>query len=168
MTSPARFLLFVALVIVGVKASEQGYAYVAYRDERAAVKGLHGELGTTGAELLEASARLDSLHGEITGRDAKLTRELEGLHRIQRQARHRQLPADLYAKYMTLLQRYNLNVESRNEVHREWESLAGRRDAMAVRYNLLADSIHALAVRMGQPYYQVPGPLEAAANRNAP
>jgi hypothetical protein len=163
MTSPARFLLFVLLVIVGVKASEQLYGYVAFRDERVAVRSLRAELGGAAAQLVTVRARMDSLHKAIDAEDAQLTRELAGLHRYQRQARHRQLPRGLYEQYMQSLQEYNLHVESRNVIHREWQLLAARRDNLAYRYDSLADSIHALAVRMGQPYYQVPGPLEAAA-----
>ena len=163
MNSPARFLLFVLLVIVGVKASEQLYGYVAYRDERTQVRTLRTELGGAATELVAVRARMDSLHQAIDAQDAELTRELAGLHRFQRQARHRRLPRGLYEEYMARLHEYNLHVESRNLVHREWQQLAGRRDDLAHRYDTLADSIQALAVRMGQPYYQVPGPLEAAA-----
>lgn len=163
MTSPARFLLFVMLVIVGVKASEQLYGFVAFRDERTQVKALRAQLGGAASELVAARARMDSLHRDIDAQDLKLTRELAGLHRFQRQARHRQLPPALYDSYMAALQEYNLRVESRNLVHREWQQLAARRDGLAFRYDSLADNIHSLAVRMGQPYYQVPSPLEAAA-----
>ncbi|HEY0038732.1 MAG TPA: hypothetical protein VGB66_18675, partial [Longimicrobium sp.] len=99
MTSPARFLLFVMLVIVGVKASEQLYGYVAFRDERTQVKALRTQLGGAASELVAVRARMDSLHRDIDAQDAELTRELAGLHRLQRQARHRQLPPALYASY---------------------------------------------------------------------
>ena len=52
---------------------------------------------------------------------------------------------------------------SRNDILRELESLHERQHATVTRYNMLADSLHALAVEMGQPYYQVPTALEAAA-----
>ena len=61
MRSPGRFLLFVLLVIVGVKLSEQAYALVAFRDERAAARDLRARLGETGVELVQARAREDSL-----------------------------------------------------------------------------------------------------------
>lgn len=163
MTSPARFLLFVLLVVLGVKASEQLYGYVAFRDERAQVRALRAELGGAATQLVAVRARMDSLHRAIDAEDEGLTRELGRLQWYQRQARHRQLPPGLYDEYMARLQEYNLHVESRNVIHREWQQLAGRRDGLAHRYDSLADSIQALAVRMGQPYYQVPGPLEAAA-----
>lgn len=165
MTSPARFLLFVLLVILGVKGSEQAYGYFAFADERAQVKTLRTRLVDTGAELVGVRGRMDTLHAAITGQDRALERELRGLQRYYRQARHRTLPADVYEAYNAERTRYNLNVDERNARFREWQALDGRHDAMAARYTTLADSIHAIAVKMGEPYYQVPSALEAAAER---
>src|SRR3712207_7762464 len=48
MRSPGRFLLFVFLVVAGVKLSEQAYALVAFRDERAQARVLRERLLQTG------------------------------------------------------------------------------------------------------------------------
>jgi hypothetical protein len=161
MRSPGRFLLFVLLVIVGVKLSEQAYALVAFRDERAQVRDLRDRLGETGVELVAARAREDSLRTLIKGQDSVLERDLVAVRRYHREARRGMTP-QRHAEYTSELARYNAQVVARNEVLRRFESLHDSHQAATTRYNLLADSLHALAVKMGQPYYQVPTALEAA------
>lgn len=161
MRSPGRFLLFVLLVIVGVKLSEQAYALVAFRDERAQVRELRARLGETGVELVGARAREDSLRTLIRSHDAVLERDLVRVRRFHREARRGMTP-QRHAEYTAELARYNALVVTRNEVLRRFEALHDGHQAAATRYNLLADSLHALAVKMGQPYYQVPTALEAA------
>ncbi|MBW3572120.1 MAG: hypothetical protein KY467_13555 [Gemmatimonadetes bacterium] len=163
MRSPGRFLLFVVLVIVGVKLSEQAYALVAFRDERVQARELRTQLLSAGAELVDARLEADSLRRVIAAEDERLERELRVVQRFHRQARRGPMTAEDFAAYGQKLERYNLNVVSRNAVLRRLEALHQRQHAAVTRYNLLADSLHALAVKMGQPYYQVPTALEAAA-----
>ena len=163
MRSPGRFLLFVLLVIVGVKLSEQAYALVAFRDERVQARDLRTRLVETGVELVGARVEADSLRGVIDAEDARLERELRVVQRFHRQARRGPMTPEAYAEYSEKLDRYNLHVVSRNAILRRLEGLHDRQHVAVTRYNLLADSLHALAVEMGQPYYQVPTALEAAA-----
>ena len=162
MSSPARFLLLALLVIVGVKLSEQAYGLVAHRDERALARDLRERLGETAVELVAVRAREDTLRAQIHAQDDQLERELRQVRRFHREARSGYMPAERYAQYTEELARYNARVVARNEVLRRLEALHARHDAAAGRYHLLADSLHTLAVRMGQPYYQVPTALEAA------
>lgn len=162
MRSPGRFLLFVLLVIVGVKLSEQAYALVAFRDEREAARGLREQLLETGTELVAVRGEFDGLKRRLEEEDAKLQRELASLRRFTRMG---PLTEQVYDRYERERLRYNLHVEERNTIAREWEASARRHEASAQRYNLLADSLQSLAVKMGEPYYQVPTALEAAAER---
>lgn len=162
MRSPGRFLLFVLLVIVGVKLSEQAYALVAFRDERQEARGLRERLLETGTELVAVRGEFDGLKHRLEGEDAQLQRELAALRRFTRMG---PLTEQVYDRYERERLRYNLHVEERNTIAREWEASARRHEASAQRYNLLADSLQALAVKMGEPYYQVPTALEAAAER---
>jgi hypothetical protein len=163
MRSPVRFLLFVVLVIVGVKLSEQAYALVAFRDERVQARDLRTRLVSTGSELVDARVQADSLRSLIAAEDERLERELRVVQRFHRQARRGPMTPQAYADYSARLERYNLNVVGRNAILRRLETLHDRQHVAVTRYNLLADSLHALAVEMGQPYYQVPTALEAAA-----
>lgn len=164
MRSPGRFLLFVLLVIVGVKLSEQAYALVAFRDERDAARGLRERLLDTGTELVATRAEFDSLKQRVQREDSALQGELSALRRFTRMG---PLTEQVYERYERERLRYNLHVEERNTLAREWEAVARRHEASAHRYDLLADSLQALAVRMGEPYYQVPTALEAAAERRS-
>lgn len=162
MRSPGRFLLFVFLVVVGLKLSEQAYALVAFRDERAQARVLRERLLQTGEELVAARAEFDTLKQRLEGEDAKLQRELAALRRFTRMG---PLTRQVYDRYERERLRYNVHVEERNHVAREWEASLRRHEEHAERYNHLADSLQALAVRMGEPYYQVPTALEAAEER---
>ena len=165
MTSPARFLLFVILVIAGIKGSEQLYSFVAYRDERAAVRTLRTDLVHTGTELMAVRARRQALYADIKGRDQELERELRRMQAILRANGRTISDAAAYDRYNHERIRYNLHIEERNARYREWQDLDERHSTLVDRYDLLADSIHGIAVRMGEPYYQVPTALEAAQER---
>ena len=170
MNSPVRFLLFVLLVIVGVKASEQLYSLVAFRDERAQVRGVRDALAESGARIVETEARLKEMRAALQAEDVALERELRSLQRYYRQARGNALPAAIYDDYSVDLARYNAHVSQRNTMLAELDGVRDGYVADLRRYDQLADSIHALAVRMGEPYYQIPSPLEAATQvpRTAP
>lgn len=162
MNSPLRFLLFVLLVVVGVKLSEQAYAVVAFRDERALARGLRARLGETSVQLVSGRGRQDSLRAVIETEDQQLERELRVVRRFHREARRGTLSPGRYAEYTAHLSRYNARVVARNEMLRKFEKAQESQQSVAGRYDQLADSLHALAVKMRQPYYQVPTPLEAA------
>lgn len=163
MRSPGRFLLFVLLVIVGVKMSEQAYALVAFRDEREAARGVRERLLHTGTQLVAARTEFDDIRRRLEAEDAALQRELAALRRFTRSP----LTQQAYERYERERLRYNVHVEERNTIVRELEASARRHEVSAQRYNFLADSLQALAVKMGEPYYQVPTALEAAAERRA-
>lgn len=164
MRSPGRFLLFVLLVIVGVKMSEQAYALVAFRDEREAARGVREQLLHTGTQLVAARTEFDDVRRRLEAEDAALRGELASLRRFTRMG---PLTPQVYARYERERLRYNVHVEERNTIVRELEASARRHETSAQRYNFLADSLQALAVKMGEPYYQVPTALEAAAERRA-
>jgi hypothetical protein len=71
----------------------------------------------------------------------------------------------VYQRYRADLTRYNRHVTERNARLADWQEIQARHNAAASRYTLLADSLNALATRMGDPYYAVPTPAEAAIER---
>ena len=56
----------------------------------------------------------------------------------------------------------------RNDSFHTWQEVLARNRSAVDRYNALADSLRAVADVLGDPYYQVPSPLEAAAERSSP
>lgn len=165
MTSPAKFLLFVLLAVVGVKLSEQVYGVVAHRDDRALARELRLRLLDSGAEVVARRLEADSLKALLEGEDRRLEREHRRVRWFHRSAARGLLPPDEYARYADEVTRYNHHVAERNTVLRELEASYERLMKANTRYVGLSDSIHGLAVRMNQPYYQVPTPLEAAEER---
>ncbi len=166
MSSTARFLLFVLLVVVGVKLSEQVYRLVAFADERAQVVVLRERLLDAGARLEAARAEARRVRARLEEEDARLEEEHEHLQRYERLAQDgRYLPADVYAAYKAELETYNRHVVERNALNRRLGDLQDRSMVAGESYTALADSIRDLATRMGEPYYSVPTPVEAAIQR---
>jgi hypothetical protein len=158
-------LLFLLLVIVGVKLSEQVYRWLAFGDEREQVVVLRDSLVVAGAEIVRTRTASDSMRAVMRAEDAALEEELRALRRYNRQARDGALPPDLYARYREELTRHNLHVTERNARLRDWQQILARNHSAVDRYNVLADSIREIATRMGDPYYAVPTPAEAAVER---
>jgi len=158
-------LIFLLLVIIGVKLSEQVYRWVVFRDERVRVKELRGSLVEAGAQIVVTREASDSMRSVMEKEDAALETELRALRRFDRMSRGGALPTEIYGRYRRELDRHNLHVGERNERLRDWQAILARNHSAVDRYNLLADSIRDIATRMGEPYYAVPTPAEAAMER---
>jgi hypothetical protein len=165
MSTSARFLLFVLLAVVGVKLSEELYGLVAFRGERVVARELRVRLVDSGSEVVRLRGEADSLRRIIEREDEVLEREHRVVRRTGYDARRGRLSSGEYREYKALVSRYNERVADRNTVLRRLQGTLELHALAAERYNGLADSLHALAIRMNQPYYQVPTPLEAAEER---
>jgi hypothetical protein len=158
-------LLVVLLVIVGLKLSDQVYRWLAYGPERARVRELRGELVDAGAQIVRTRQQSDSMRAVLRAEDAELEREVQGLRRYDDFARDGVLPTGLYGRYRSELNRYNDHVSARNAKLQDWREVLDRNHLAVSRYTLLADSARDLAVKLGDPYYAVPTPAEAAIER---
>jgi len=158
-------LLFLLLVIVGVKLSDSVYRWLAYAPERARVQVLRAGLVDAGAQYVRTRQESDSMRAVLHGEDDALEREERLLRRYDDQASGGGLPPNVYARYRDDLTRYNRHVAERNGKLAAWQDVQARQNAAAARYTVLADSLHELATRMGDPYYAVPTPAEAAIER---
>ena len=165
MKSTLRFMLLVLLVVVGVKLSEQVYRWVAFRDERRQVGELRERLLDAGAELTLSREASRRLRQEMEAEDRKLEAERRALMRYNRYTSDGYLPTSVYDAYKEELERYNRHVVERNGRLRAYQQAHDRYAAAVDRYNARADSVRDLATRMGEPYYAVPTPLEAAVQR---
>ena len=165
MKSPARFLLFVLLAFVGVKLSEQLYRYVAFRDERAQVAVLRDRLLDAGAALEVARGEHRAAREALEAQDELLEQERRGLMRLQRAVESGPVSEAQYAGYRTALETYNHHVVDRNGRYQSYQDIRDRWVGSVESYTSLADSVRQIAARMGEPYYSVPTPLEAAVAR---
>jgi hypothetical protein len=158
-------LLFLLLVVIGVKLSDSLYRWVAYGPERAQVTQMRRELVDAGAGIMRTRQESDSMRTVLRHEDDELEREQHALRRYDDFAHDGALPADLYERYRRDLTRYNAHVAERNGKLGVWQEVQARNHSAVSRYNVLADSIRELATRMGDPYYAVPTPAEAAIER---
>ena len=163
--SRIRPLLFLLAVIVGVKLSDQVYRWAAFGEERAMIRELRPELVEAGAVIVRTRAQSDTMRARIAEADRRLETEQRTLRRYDRIAHNGTLPQEIYQRYKRDLNRYNEQVTARNEQLRRWQEVLAENHAAVDRYNALADSARALAQEMGDPYYNVPSPLEAAQER---
>lgn len=158
-------LLALLLVLVALKLGQQLYEWVAFRDERAQVVVLRRQLVDAGAEIVRRRQESDSMRAVLRGEDDRLESEQRSLRRYNRYVHDSGLPPDLYVKYREDLSRYNEHVDVRNARLSDWREIVSRYNAAVERYNSLSDSVRGLALRMGEPYYAVPTPAEAAVER---
>lgn len=158
-------LLFLLVVILGVKLSDSVYRWLRFGPERARVQVLRAGLVEAGAEYVRTRQADDSMRAVLRAEDEALEREERTLRRYDAYARGGGLPPDVYARYRAELTRYNRHVTERNARLAAWQQVQARHNAAASRYTVLADSLHDLAARMGDPYYAIPTPAEAAIER---
>jgi len=158
-------LLFLLLVVIGIKVSDSAYKWVRFRTEREQVRRMRAELVDAGADIVRTRQASDSMRAVLRTEDAALETEQRALRRYDDYAHDGALPTDLYERYRADLTRYNEHVASRNQKLTGWQDVLGRNHVVVSRYNLLSDSIRDLAGRMGDPYYEVPSPAEAAIER---
>jgi hypothetical protein len=165
MRSPARLLLIVLLAVVGVKVSEQLYRFVAFRDEREQVKVLRDRLLDAGARLELARGERGRARDALEAEDDRLEAERRRLMLLQGTLEGGQVTAAQYERYRIALETYNRHVVARNGRYQQYQEIRDRWAVSVESYASLADSIREVAARMGEPYYTVPTPLEAAMAR---
>jgi hypothetical protein len=159
---PARLLFLILALFVAVELGQDAYRWIAYRGERAQLRDIGPVLDSAGVAMVRGDLRIDSLRAVIAGRDRELDRMSKSLDRYTSHSVDGSVPIQIYGAYRRDLARYNHSVDERNRLIREYQLVSGRRSDAAQRYYLLADSMRALAKRMGDPYYEVPLPAELA------
>lgn len=165
---PLKFVLAIValpLIIAGVQLSNEVYRFLRFGEEREVVRTLRPRLLESGALVMQTRMLSDSMRERIRDEDRRLEAEQRALRRYDRMAVDGALPHEVYQDYRRDLNRYNRHVTTRNALLREWQDILARNHASVDSYNTLADSIRAAAQRMGEPYYQVPSPVEAALAR---
>jgi hypothetical protein len=163
-----QVLLAALLLILAGKVGKEMYDWQAHADDRTRLVGLRGRLVDAGAEIMSTRAELDTLKRVLDREDGELERERRALGAYDRKAQGSTLPTSVYEAYRADLDRYNEHVAQRNRSFHTWQAVLARNHAAVDRYNALADSLRAVAEVLGDPYYQVPSPVEAAAQKSAP
>ncbi|HET7230577.1 MAG TPA: hypothetical protein VFJ16_11280 [Longimicrobium sp.] len=161
----ANPLLFVLLVVICIKLTDSAYKWVRYGPEREQVHRMRRELVDAGATIVRTRQTSDSMRAVLRAEDQALEQEQRALRRYDDYAHDGALPTSLYERYRADLTRYNDHVAGRNGKLSEWQEVLARNHTVVMRYNLLSDSIRDLATQMGDPYYEVPTPAEAAIER---
>lgn len=158
-------LLLLLGIVVATKLGQQLYGWFAYGEERAELQELSVRMEGAGLEVIRTQLGADTLRAEIERLDDDLEARKEAVGAYESHVRDGALPAHLYDAYRAELGEYNRRVESRNALFSRWKEIVFRNHAAVGRYNTLADSIRGLATRIGEPYYQIPSPVELAVEK---
>lgn len=162
MNEHLRFLLVVFLGVVVLLVGRETYRWFAYADERNALLAMRPEIVNAGAEAVRTREQTDSLRARVDSLNRDLDRRGEGLRRYGRIAVNGLLPPDVYRLYARDRRAYEQVLSRRDEWYAAWKNSYERNRAAVRRYAVLADSMRDVALRMGDPYYHVPMPVEAA------
>lgn len=169
MTYRDRILAVAAVVLLMalVKVGQQLYRYYAFSEERIAIVRLESGVDREGLGVITTQLRADTLRLEIDAADAGLGASRDALDRLERAVLDGGATPDTERAYQRQLVEYNQGVGRRNALFEEWRSTVERNHAHVERYNLLVDSIRALAATIGEPYYPILSPAEIAARHEA-
>lgn len=160
--SRARSVLAVLTLVLALKVGQELYRWIAFADERSRLRALAGTLDSAGVGAVRARVRADSLRRDIEAMDRQLDGVRAALAPYERRAVDGAIPEALYPAYRARLDDYNRAVRRRNVRLAAWREAVEASRAALGRYEVVADSMRALAEAMGDPYYQVPSPVEVA------
>jgi hypothetical protein len=158
-------LLAILVGVVTVKFVQGVYQWIAYADERTLLVQLREQTVDIGADVVRTAAQADTLRASIEQFDRRLDESRRTVERYGRFASQGMLPRHLYDSYRSDLAAYDAEVARRNEMFSAWKEIVRRNQDAVERYNALADSVRLIANQMGDPYYPVPLPAEAALER---
>ncbi len=153
------------LLLILVRASQDLWRYVVYSDERHAIIRLESQVDEAGFGVITTQLRADTLRREIEAIDEGLRESRRQLDFMEQSIYDLRSARDVEAVYRDGLADYNSEVGRRNALFESWRATVESNHEHVERYNLLADSIRALATVMGEPYYPIRSPAEIAARR---
>ncbi|CAN5623549.1 hypothetical protein BH23GEM8_BH23GEM8_09010 [soil metagenome] len=158
-------LVLVLTVVILLKFGQEGYRWHAYSGEREQLREISVRLEDAGHTVIRTQIRADSLRDSVLASDSLLATARASLQNYEAHAERGRLSTGLYDRYSRELAHFNRIVGERNGRLSEWESAIEQNHEVVARYNRLADSLRSVAASMGEPYYDVPSPVEMAARR---
>ncbi|CAN5735657.1 hypothetical protein BH23GEM6_BH23GEM6_16550 [soil metagenome] len=156
----------VLIAVILVKVGEEAYRWFAFPEQREQLREVDTRLEEAGYQLVRSQIRVDSLRTLVGQADENLMEGRSRLDSLEQYADRGTLPPGIYDRYRAELTRFNLSVAQRNAILNDLESAVRRNHAAVDRYNVLADSLRGIAASLGEPYYDVPSPVEMAARRD--
>jgi predicted RNase H-like nuclease (RuvC/YqgF family) len=161
----ARAILAGILIVLAFQSAKELYRWFAYSDERGELRSFSRSLDTTGVRVVATQSEAERLRRTIEARDRELATGREEIARYESRAVDGEIPEAIYPAYQRRIAEYNRKVKERNEWFARWQRVVDENSRAVDHYDSIADTMRALADRMGDPYYNVPSPLELAARR---
>lgn len=160
---PRTLVLLAALVlVVGARIGYQLLSWKQHGPDRELLVSLETELEDAAVGVITTQIASDTLQEAIEAADIELGRGRQLLDNLERRS---SFGGGTDAAYLRELRAFNEKVAERNRVVEDWRIVVGNNHDYVDRYNLLADSIRAIASRMGEPYFPIRTPAEIATSR---
>jgi predicted nucleic acid-binding Zn-ribbon protein len=163
--SRAGAILAVVAALLAVKLLQEGYRWYAYGDQRDQIREMTHRLEDLGYRVIRTQLAADSLRDQIESVDTELDRERRRMDAMERRATLGALTHQDFERYRVELDAFNQRIGERNARLSAWQEVISENHDVVSRYNQLADSIRAVAATMGEPYFDVPAPVDMAARR---
>lgn len=155
-------LLAVLGLVIAVRLGSYLVGWYAHAEERETLRALSEQVEAAGVGVVRTQLAADSLERQIERLDGELREERARFGLYERMAERDRLTVNVYRLYRGWLAEYNRKVEERNGWFERWRAVVEENHREVDRYNTLADSIRRLAESIGDPYYGIPSPAEAA------
>jgi hypothetical protein len=158
-------LLFFIALVAAVQIFEGWLRWYIHREDRVHLVALREELIDVGAEMIAAQLETERLREHLEGSGRLLyggDHASDAAGRRESRVPPARITAHLHAAAGS---DHGTRMLERNQHLTELNRVVGRRNAAAVRYYVLADSIRLIADRVQEPYFSIPLPVEAAVKR---
>jgi Ni/Co efflux regulator RcnB len=158
-------LVIVAFAVVAAQTAYHTWDWYRHREERAQLTELRERVVDAGAAMVIEHMEAERLRATLEVDDLTLERKTRLVDSYSRYARGLELPAHLHGAYMQDREDLKTHILERNARLEELRSALARRSSAADLYQSLSDSLRALSLSAGDPFYPIPLPAEAAAER---
>ena len=136
-----------------------------FGEERMMLHELRERSADAGVAVIRTRARADTLSWAVESLDEELERRVAELRAFEPRMEGNRLPRHLYVSYRELMNDFERILRDRDRAADEWRRELDENRRAVVRYNALVDSVRSIGASIGEPYYPVPNPAEAAAER---
>jgi len=158
-------LLAVVALLVLVQIGLHLHRWHRFGEERVVLHELRERSADAGVEVILTRARADTLARSVADLDEELEHRVAELRAFEGQVQDNRLPPHLYESYRDRMDRFERVLATRDRAADEWRRQLDANRRAVIRYNAIVDTIRTIGASIGEPYYPIPNPAEAAAER---
>jgi hypothetical protein len=158
-------LLAIVALLVLAQIGMHLHRWYRFGEERVVLQDLRERGTDVGVDVIRSRARADTLSRTVAALDEELERRVAELRAFEEHMEGRRLPRHLYGSYRERMDRFERVLRDRDRAADEWRRQLDENRRAVIRYNAIVDSVRMIGASIGEPYYPIPNPAEAAAER---